>query len=154
MLSVLCLASIFTLLMRRHTVPILYLLAVYPASFKFEIWTWFFGNKKKTKFAHKPSFAWSCDFLVLSIEITMKNYVEWWLQTFKTRDFRRLEKSAPSKIEKLVEQIVCLNDMVIRPTSKSNKTHLRYWFFKAHRLVKVSDFLNGSRVTFSKIVWN
>ena len=31
--------------------------------------------------------------------------------------------------------------MCMRPTSKSHKIHLRYWVFKAHRLVPVSDFL-------------
>ena len=31
--------------------------------------------------------------------------------------------------------------MVIRLTNKVHKTHLRYWFFKPDRLVKVSDFL-------------
>ena len=38
-------------------------------------------------FAHKPSFASSYDFLVFSIEITIKNYIESWGQTFGTPDF-------------------------------------------------------------------
>ena len=39
------------------------------------------------QFAHKPSFAWSCDFLVLSIEFAIKNYIESWGQTFGMPDF-------------------------------------------------------------------
>ena len=49
-------------------------------------------TKKNTKFDHKPSFAWSCDFLVLPIEIAMKNYMESWGQTSKNIDFRKCSK--------------------------------------------------------------
>ena len=59
-------------------------------------------------------------YIALLIESTMKNYVEWWVQTFKTWDFRRFEKSAPAKIEELVEKSICSNEMVICPTSKSD----------------------------------
>ena len=43
----------------------------------------FFEKKKKTKFDHKPTFPWSCDFLVFSIEFAIKNYIESYGQTSK-----------------------------------------------------------------------
>ena len=63
---------------------------------------------------------------MLSIEIPMNNCVEGWVQTSETRDFRRFEQSAPSEIEKLIEKQIILHGTVIRPTSKSDQTHLRY----------------------------
>ena len=39
--------------------------------------------------SHKPSFAWSYDFLVSLFLISIKNYIESWGQTFKNRDFRK-----------------------------------------------------------------
>ena len=60
-------------------------------------------------------------------------------QTSKNRDFRKFEKSAPSKIENRVENSVFFNDRVIR-----------YWIFKAHRLVPVSDFFIGFQSDFFK----
>ena len=65
-------------------------------------------------------------------------------------DFRKFEKSAPSKIENLVEISVFFNETVIRPTSKRPSPHLRYWFFKAHRLVLVSDLFKWFQSDFFK----
>ena len=47
--------------------------------------------KKKTKIAHKPAFAWSCDFLVLSIEFAIKNYIESWGQNLRRAKISKLE---------------------------------------------------------------
>ena len=48
------------------------------------------------KFAHKPSSASSYDFLVLFIEIFIKNYIESWGQTFGTPDFDLRVRSVPA----------------------------------------------------------
>ena len=48
------------------------------------------------QFAHKPSFASSYDFLVFSIEISIKNYIESWSQTFGTPDFDLRVQSVPA----------------------------------------------------------
>ena len=73
----------------------------------------------------------------------------------KIEIFENFEKSAPSKIENLVEISVFFNEMVIRPTNKVQETHLWYWFFKADRLVKVSDVLKWFQSdVFFKIVWD
>ena len=69
---------------RSSTVQYCWLFILQVSNLKFELG--FFGEKK-TKFAHKPSFAWSCDFLVLSIEFAIKNYIESWGQTFGMPDF-------------------------------------------------------------------
>ena len=87
---------------------------------------------------------------MLFFEISIKNYVEWWVQTFGTPDFRKFRKSAPWKIENLVEISMFFNEMVIRPTNKVHWTHLWYWFFKPDRLVKVSDFLKWFQSDFFK----
>ena len=68
----------------------------------------------------------------------------------KIEIFENFEKSAPSKIENLVEISVFFNEMVIRPTNKVQETHLWYWFFKPDRLVKVSDFLKWFQSDFFK----
>ena len=47
-------------------------------------------------FAHKPSFAWSDDFLVFVIEISVKNYIESWGQTFGTLDLDIRVRSVPA----------------------------------------------------------
>ena len=47
-------------------------------------------------FAHKPSSASSYDFLVFSIEISIKNYIESWGQTFGTPDFDLQIQSVPA----------------------------------------------------------
>ena len=56
-----------------------------PSSLCRQSYFWIFRIKKKTKFAHKPSFDWSCNFLVLSIEFAIKNYMESWGQVLKHR---------------------------------------------------------------------
>ena len=48
-------------------------------------------KQKKTKFGHKPSFAWSCDFLVLSIEFAKKNYIESWGSNLRRARISKLE---------------------------------------------------------------
>ena len=68
----------------------------------------------------------------------------------KIEIFENFEKSAPSKIENLVEISVFFNEMVIRPTNKVQETHLWYWFFKPDRLVKVSDFFKWFQSDFFK----
>ena len=68
----------------------------------------------------------------------------------KIEIFENFEKSAPSKIENLVEISMFFNEMVIRPTNKVQETHLWYWFFKPDRLVKVSDFLKWFQSDFFK----
>ena len=70
--------------------------------------------------AHTPSFAWSYDFLMVSIDIPMNNYVECWAQTFKTLDVRKFEKNVPQKSCVSSKNPICLNETVIRPTSKSD----------------------------------
>ena len=47
-----------------------------------------------------------------------KNCIGYIGQTSKNRDFRKFEKSAPLKIENLVENSMFFNETVIRPTSK------------------------------------
>ena len=69
----------------------------------------------------------------------------------KIEIFENFEKSAPSKIENLVEISMFFNEMVIRPTNKVQETHLWYWFFKPDRLVKVSDFLKWFQSDFFNI---
>ena len=68
----------------------------------------------------------------------------------KIEMFENFEKSAPSKIENLVDISMFFNEMVIRPTNKVQETHLWYWFFKPDRLVKVSDFLKWFQSDFFK----
>ena len=68
----------------------------------------------------------------------------------KIEIFENFDKSAPSKIENLVEISVFLNEMVIRPTNKVQETHLWYWFFKPDRLVKVSEFFKWFQSDFFK----
>ena len=68
----------------------------------------------------------------------------------KIEIFENFEKSAPSKIENLVEISVFFNEMVIRPTNKVQETHLWYWFFQPDRLVKVSDFFKWFQSDFFK----
>ena len=71
------------------------------------------------KFGHKPSFALSYDFpIFLFIELWLNNCIGYIGQTTKNRDFRKFEKSAPSKIEFLFEISLLFNEMVFRPTSK------------------------------------
>ena len=72
------------------------------------------------------------------------------VKSWKIEIFENFEKSAPSKIENLVEISVFFNEMVIRPTNKVQETHLWYWFFKPDRLVKVSDFLKWFQSDFFK----
>ena len=81
---------------------------------------------------------------------SVKNCIGYIGQINKHRDFRKFEKSAPSKIENLVEISVFFNEMVIRPTNKVQETHLWYWFFKPDRLVKVSDFFKWFQSDFFK----
>ena len=50
------------------------------------------------KFAHKPSFASSYDFLVSFFEISIKNYIESWDQTFGTPDFDNWVWSVPASM--------------------------------------------------------
>ena len=68
----------------------------------------------------------------------------------KIEIFENFEKSAPSKIENLVEISMFYNEMVIRPTNKMQETHLWYWFFKLDRLVKVSDLFKWFQSDFFK----
>ena len=70
------------------------------------------------QFGHKPSFASSKKILVATVKKSAKNCIGYIGQTSKNRDFRKFEKSAPSKIENLVEISMFFNDRVIRPTSK------------------------------------
>ena len=69
---------------------------------------------------HKPSFASSKKFLVAAMKILAKNCIGYFGQTSKKLDFRKLEKSAPSKIVFRFEISMGFNEMVIRPTSKSH----------------------------------
>ena len=69
------------------------------------------------KFGHKPSFVLSYDFIVLFIELWRKNCIGYIGQTPKNRDFRKFEKSAPPKIEHLVEISMLFYDRVIRRAS-------------------------------------
>ena len=71
-------------------------------------------------------------------------------QTSTILDFPKFQRSAPSKIENLVEISMFFNEMVIRPTNKGQETHLWYWFFKPDRLVKVSDFFKWFQSDFFK----
>ena len=48
------------------------------------------------QFAYKPSVAWVYAFLIFLFEITLKNYVEWWVQTFGTPDFDIRARSVPA----------------------------------------------------------
>ena len=76
------------------------------------------------QFGHKPSFASSIQFLVATVKILAKNCIGCNGQKLKNRDFRKFRKSAPWKIENLVEISVFFNEMVIRPTNKVQETHL------------------------------
>ena len=58
----------------------------------------------------------------------------------KNHDFRKLEKSALSKIEILVEISMFFNDMVNRPTSGGLKPIFDTEFFKARSMLPVSEF--------------
>ena len=53
------------------------------------------------EFGHKPSFASSYDFLVLFIEVSIKNYIESWGQTFGTPDFDLWVRSVPASGSKV-----------------------------------------------------
>ena len=69
-------------------------------------------------FGHKASFASSKKILVATAKESAKNCTGYIGQTSKNRDFRKIEKSAPSKIENLVEIELLFNEMVMCPTSK------------------------------------
>ena len=58
-------------------------------------------------FAHNPSFASSYAFLVFSIEISVKNYIESWGQTFGRPDVDLRVRSVPASGSKVprVEKI-------------------------------------------------
>ena len=58
------------------------------------------------------------------MKILAKNGTGYNGQKSKNRDFRKFRKSAPWKIENLVEISVFFNEMVIRPTNKVQETHL------------------------------
>ena len=70
------------------------------------------------QFGHKPSFASSNQFLVATVKILAKNCTGYNGKKSKNRDFRKFRKSAPWKIENLVEISMFFNEMVIRPTNK------------------------------------
>ena len=48
------------------------------------------------QFGHKPSFALSYDFLMLFIELWLKNYIESWGQTWGTSNFDLRVRSVPA----------------------------------------------------------
>ena len=80
-----------------------------------------------------------------------KNCIGYIGQTSKNRDFRKFEKSAPSKIENLVNISMFLFDMVNRPTYGDLNPIFDTDFSRRIGWYRSLMFLSGSRETFSKI---
>ena len=53
------------------------------------------------KFRHRPSFALSYDFLILFIELWLKNYIDSWGQTWGISNFDLWVQSVPASGSKV-----------------------------------------------------